>query len=381
MLSQLTRYMLRNLSIATLVMVSTLAFALWLTQSLKLFELAINGGAGLGTFLTLIGLTLPRFLIVILPIACAVAILFVYNRLIADSELVVMRAVGVNQFRLAIPGILIGCLAVVLLYLLHCYIEPLARMRLRSEQDRLQAAFTSVLIREGVFNTINDNLTVYVRERGRKGDLRGLVIYDTRNDLKPVTILAERGVLTEGPQGPQVIVFNGSRQEVTSTQGHLQQLFFERYVVDMSVFRRNLAPHDQDPDEMVLHDLIKSGQNLSNGDARRFLNTLHSRLTQPLYGLVIPLAALTVLLSGEFNRRGQGQRMAWASMAMILLQALSLMMNNTRLFKGGLLYALYGLPSVTILICLLVLQGTMPMLLGQLWQHRYRQSRLDGRGI
>jgi len=347
-----------------------------LTQSLRLFELAINGGARMGTFLTLIGLTLPRFLIVILPVACAVAILFVYNRLVVDSELVVMRAVGISQLRLAIPGILIGIGAVGLLYLLHLYIEPMARQRLRLEQDRLQAAFTSVLIREGVFNTINDNLTVYVRERGRKGDLRGLVIYDTRNEAKPVTIFAERGVLTEGPQGPQVIVFNGNRQEPTEVPGHLQQLLFERYVVDLSVFRKNLIKQNADPDEMTFHELLAPPSDADVSTLKRFLSELHNRLSQPLYGLIIPLGAMAVLLTGEFNRRGQGRRMVGAAIIMISFQALALALNNLRLYHGTGLLVLYGVPFILGMLCLLMLQGALPAWIGGLWRAAIRPPLL-----
>ena len=379
-MKQLTRYMLRNLSVAAMVMVSTLAFALWLTQSLRLFELAINGGAGMGTFLTLIGLTLPRFLIVILPVACAVAILFVYNRLVADSELVVMRAVGISQMRLALPGLLIGLGAVGLLYLLHFYLEPFTRYRLRQEQDRLQAAFTSVLIREGVFNNINDKLTVYVRERGRNGDLRGLVIYDNRDDIKPVTILAERGVLTEGPQGPQVIVYNGSRQEPTQMVGHMQQLFFERYVVDLSVFRRSMDERAPDPDEMNFQQLLAARNQSQGAGKNRFMAEIHSRMTQPLYGLVIPLGAMTILLSGDFNRRGQGRRMAVATLAMVLLQAAALTLNNLRLFKSSALIMVYGVPGVVALVCLIVLEGSLPRLGSRFWRYQIRPLLIGGRG-
>jgi lipopolysaccharide export system permease protein len=376
-MKQLTRYMLRNLLVAAVIMVSTLAFALWLTQSLRLFELAINGGAGMGTFLTLIGLTLPRFLIVILPIASAVAILFVYNRLVADSELVVMRAVGISQIRLALPGILVGLGTVGILYLLHFYLEPFTRYRLRLEQDRLQAAFTSVLIREGVFNTINDKLTVYVRERGRNGDLSGLVIYDTRNSALPVTIFAERGVLTEGPQGPQVIVYNGNRQEPTDVPGRLQQLFFERYVIDLAVFRRAVDKHEIDPDEMNFHELMATQQ--INDPQKKLLAEIHRRLSQPLYGLVIPLGAITILLTGEFNRRGQGQRMAAATLMIVLLQALALTINNLKLVKPLDLLLVYGLPVTMVIVCLVLLEGTVSRTLYHFWRYRIAPLFIDWR--
>jgi len=104
----MTRYILRQtLAIMVFVAVSFTA-AVWLVQSLRLIDLIVNRGLSFGLFAYLAILILPRFIDVVLPIAVFIAILFTYNRLLSESELIVMRAAGVSQAGLARPALLSG---------------------------------------------------------------------------------------------------------------------------------------------------------------------------------------------------------------------------------------------------------------------------------
>ena len=76
---------------------------IWLTQSLRFIELIVNRGLPFSTFLYLTVLLMPAWLAGVLPIAVFAAVLFVYNRLINDRELIIISAVGVSPARLARP--------------------------------------------------------------------------------------------------------------------------------------------------------------------------------------------------------------------------------------------------------------------------------------
>ena len=88
----LDRYILRQ-SLSIMVFVTAaLSAAVWLAQSLRLVDLIVNRGLSIELFLYLALLILPRFLDIVLPIGAFIAVLFVFNRLTSESELVVMRA-------------------------------------------------------------------------------------------------------------------------------------------------------------------------------------------------------------------------------------------------------------------------------------------------
>src|SRR3546814_15541555 len=104
-MNRISLYVFRHLTVATAIATLVLTFAIWLTQSLRLIELIVDGQAPMPVFLQMVALSLPNFLVVVIPVAMVAAVLFVYNRLLTDSELVVMRAAGMGPARLAAPAL------------------------------------------------------------------------------------------------------------------------------------------------------------------------------------------------------------------------------------------------------------------------------------
>src|SRR5579864_952078 len=100
-MNSLNRYILKQSFSVMLLITGALTAAVWLAQSLRLVDLIINRGLSAEMFLYLALLILPRFLDIVLPIGAFLAVLFVFNRLITESELVVMRAAGMSQYALA----------------------------------------------------------------------------------------------------------------------------------------------------------------------------------------------------------------------------------------------------------------------------------------
>src|SRR3954449_11194124 len=83
----LDRYILRQTLSIMVFVTAALSAAVWLAQSLRLVDLIVNRGLSAELFLYLALLILPRFLDVVLPIGAFIAVLFLFNRLTAESEL------------------------------------------------------------------------------------------------------------------------------------------------------------------------------------------------------------------------------------------------------------------------------------------------------
>ncbi len=305
----LTRYVLRQILVLTGFMAVSLAVAVWLIQALRLIDLIVNRGLSLGLFLYLALLILPRLIEVVLPIAVFVGVLFVYNKLTAESELLVMRAAGMSEAGLARPAILAGLIATVLLYALSLEIVPAANRAFKDLQFEIRNRFASVLVQDGIFNTISDRLMVYDMGRNDAGDLMGLIIYDARDQQKPVTIFAERGAFADTPDGPRLLLANGTRQQRDDANGHISTLSFERYTLDLTGLTDTAATRDRQPDERHTTELLFPGRRAAgDGSERAFFIELNMRLEGPLTALVMAVLPIVCLLPGEFNRRGQSRR-------------------------------------------------------------------------
>jgi lipopolysaccharide export system permease protein len=321
----ITRYVLRQtLAIMLFVAVSFTA-AVWLVQSLRLIDLIVNRGLSLGLFLYLALLILPRFIDIVLPIAVFIAILFTYNRLMSESELVVMRAAGMSQAALARPGLIAGALSFALLMSFSLYFLPAANRAFRDLQFEIRNRFASVLLQDGVFNTLSDDLTIYVRGRDINGDLVGLLIHETRDPEKPVTIVADRGTVVDTSSGPRVLMVNGSRQLYDRATGKLSVLTFDKYTLDLTAYSDAPGLRDRDPDELYMGELLF--RPAPPGDMSHVIEA-NLRLVNPLTALAFATIPLACLLTGEFNRRGQTQRVLLAIFFAFAFETLDIAFKN-----------------------------------------------------
>ncbi|MGE5514391.1 MAG: LPS export ABC transporter permease LptF [Bacteroidota bacterium] len=325
----ITRYVLRQLTVGMIFVSAALACVLWLTQSLRFVEMIVNKGIGALTFLGLTMLLMPTFLVVIIPISLFAVLLFTYNKLNADRELVVMRAAGLSHWALARPGLILGVAATVVGWLLSLWIIPTSVAAFRDLQWGIRNDLTSVLLQEGAFNKFGEGLTIYVRTRNGDGELSGILVHDKRNPEKPVTLMAEHGSLVTTPTGPRVLMLNGNRQQLPRGTGQLSLLYFDSYTVDLATATGGDQNRFRDARERSLTELMSAKErDLGAVDYRRAKVELHQRLTSPLYGLGFAAVALAVLLTAGFDRRGQTATIVKAIAAMVVMQALALGSNN-----------------------------------------------------
>ena len=346
------RYLLKNLFVATLFTALSLAAVIMLTQSLRFLELIINSGASSLSFIVLTMLALPRFFEVILPIALMIGTVFIYNRMSADSEIVVMKSSGFSPLRLSRPALILAAITTVVVFLITAWIAPLSLSKMQAMRVAIKAQYSSMLLREGVFNTIGKDLTVYLKSRAGNGELEGLLIHDTRpENAQPVTVLAKRGVLVSDADKQQVIVYEGSRQQYNPATGTLDRLDFERYSLDMPE-SGPVRQRWREPDERTLVELLRPDASARGNlkTLREFAVEAHRRVVSPFLAITFTVVALCCLLLGHVDRRGLAWRIVAASFAIIALQGLYLVSYNlAKEHVGGLLcmYVLTFAPLTT----------------------------------
>src|SRR5438270_6094774 len=169
---RLDRYILRQCFGVMIFVTAALSAAIWLAQSLRLIDLIVNRGLSIEIFLYLAALILPRFLDIVLPIGVFIAVLFTFNRLTGESELVVMRSAGLSHIALVKPVLLLAGIAFLVLMSLSAYFLPASNRAFKDLQFEIRNRFVSSLIQEGTFTTISDKLTIYIRSRDDRGSHR-----------------------------------------------------------------------------------------------------------------------------------------------------------------------------------------------------------------
>jgi len=284
----------------------------WLSQSLRFLDFIINKGLSVFSFLRLTLLLMPSVLTVIVPIAALCAVIYTYNRLLSDRELIVLRAAGISPLGLARPVLALAAVTTAIGFALSLYLMPAGFRSFKDEQVVLRTDFSHVLLQEGVFNNLTDDLTVYVRARDDDGKLLGILVHDSSDEAMGVTMMAEWGALVAGPNGPLFVLGQGNRQEVSTEDRSLRMLYFDSYTLDLSPLAETPETRYREPKERFFHELVREPQTGSEEQHRdELLAEAHRRIVTPFNAMALAMIGLAAMTAGQFDRRRQWPRIAW----------------------------------------------------------------------
>ena len=328
-MKKLNLYILRQVVVGFLLVSFSLLSMLWLTQSLRFVEMVTNKGLPLHLFVELTSLLMPRLFSILSPIALFASVMFVYNRMLADRELVIMQAAGISPWRNARAVVYIGlALAGFSVYVQNIAI-PEAENAFRNLEWEIKNNVSHLMFREGEFTSVQPNLTVFISKHEKDGAVSGILLNDERNPKNKVTLSAEKGRIVYTDNGPRIILVKGVRQEVNRDGTNFSSLKFDRYSVDLGQMGSKKIK-EASVREKTLWELLNAGDDtsLSPEEKRKYIVEGHRRLVTPWYNLVFALLACTGLLIGNFNRRGQTKIISISVLVMILVQGNDLIVTN-----------------------------------------------------
>jgi lipopolysaccharide export system permease protein len=340
MITRLDIYIFRQVLFALLVATCGLTALVWLTQSLRFVDLVVNRGLSFLVFLHLTSLLIPSFIAVILPITTYVVIQFVYQRMATDRELTVMRASGLSPWALARPALTVALLATILGYVLSIWAVPAALSDFKQFQWEIRNRLAAFLLQDGVFTPLSDKLTVYIRTRDQDGTLHGILVDDARDPSAHATILAERGRLIDGPNGPRVLLLDGSREEIDHQTGRLNVLTFGQNEIDLADATKDETDRPADMSEVPLSALLDPHPWFER-DRPKWVAEGHKRLSAPLTTLSYAMVGLASALGGIFRRHGGILRPLVTIGVMVALLAMGLAFGTLAARDNSLIFLMW----------------------------------------
>ncbi|HQT63019.1 MAG: LPS export ABC transporter permease LptF [Acidocella sp. 20-57-95] len=327
-INRIDRYIFNQLSLSLVLVTTGLVALIWLTQSLRFIQIIVNRGLSPLVFIKLTALLVPSFVATILPITCFIVVVFVYARLSGDRELTVMRAAGMSDLALARPALGLAALVMLVCYVLNIFMVPAALDSFRTYQFEIRNQIAAFLLEPGVFTPVSDGVTVYVQSRGADNSLKGILIEDSRDRDAPATILARAGQLVVTPQGPVVMLQDGSRQQVDPKTGRLDVLTFASNNINLAQSAKAASIDETDSAAVSLMDLFHPRASLSPAVRAKWLVEAQRRLSAPLTSIGFTLIGLFAVLGGAFRRHGGVLRPLVSVAVVTFLVAMNLAVNN-----------------------------------------------------
>ena len=148
--------------IGFLLVTFSLMSVIWLTQSLRFVELVTNKGLPVILFVKMTSLLMPRIFVILSPISLFVATLFVYNRMLSDRELVVMKAAGISPWASAKAALYVGLFMSFFNIYVNNVVIPAAERAFNELEWQVKNDVSHLMFREGEFTSLQYNLTVFI---------------------------------------------------------------------------------------------------------------------------------------------------------------------------------------------------------------------------
>jgi lipopolysaccharide export system permease protein len=238
-----------------------------------------------------------------IPISGFIAVNWVFSRILADRELLVMQSIGLSPLQLAKASIALGILLTTFLAVNTVYILPTSFGVYKDLQFKLRNSIPTILLRDGVFIEVVDDMTMFIGSRDDNDIMRDLFIHDARINDRIITMTAQSGEFIERDGIPTLILQNGERSERNAGGQNGAVLLFDTHSVTIT---RNSS---QQTERVTIDINEDSISNLLSPDAAHspqyYLQRHaegHYRIASPWLGLGLALLSAAIILRGQIRR-------------------------------------------------------------------------------
>ncbi|MEM6849078.1 MAG: LptF/LptG family permease, partial [Pseudomonadota bacterium] len=159
----------------------------------------------------------------------------------------------------------------------------------------------------GRFLTIEDDLTVHIRDRTADGLLDGLLLDDRRDPTLAMTYTAEQGRVVEAEGNTLLIMENGTVQRMERPADELTVVAFDVYGFDLTALAGADRATTFRPSERTLWELLNPAPDDIYRAEReaRFTVEIHDRISQPLHPLVYALVVFLFVGDPRMHRQSR----------------------------------------------------------------------------
>ncbi|KXF80362.1 LPS export ABC transporter permease LptF [Enterovibrio coralii] len=292
----IVRYLIRE-TVKTQLAVLFVLFLVFFSQKfIRVLTSATDGSIPGSDVLTLVGLYMPSMAMLMLPLSLYIGILITFGRLYAESEITVMNATGIGNKFLIRAALYLALITGAVAAFNSLWLTPWANNKEIKVMEQLEADTGLELLMQGQIQTTPDGqAVVYINNiTGDGKDLHKVFIAQPvpRGTMRPNVVVAEKGYVSELPDGRQVLDLNqGTRYEGFPTRLDYTITDYENYQV--LIGQREVRQKSRDWDAMPTPELI--GQSSPQAQAE-----LQWRIALVL---CIPLMTMIVVPLSSVNPR------------------------------------------------------------------------------
>jgi len=308
------RYILTKILIAFAAISALLVALIWFSRTISFVKYITENGVEVQQVFSLFLLILPWLMMFIIPISLFVATLIVYNRLITNNEISILKNSGLTKISIGLPAKSVAIGAVLFCFFISLFLMPYSNKKLRLARLNFENNYSNLGFSKGTFEVLK-SLTIYVKDKNDKNELFGILLHDERNKEQVMTITAKSGHLLVENSKLLLFMQEGTVQRSNYSTNKSDILNFDSYVFNLSEKNDPVTTRMRwKAKEMYLSELMNPElEGATKKDLLKYRSEIQQRFTYPLMPFVLTIIALAAILRGGFNRHGNAINIAIAS--------------------------------------------------------------------
>ncbi len=307
------RYITKEIATPFIVSLLSTTALMLIGRMVRFFDLIIAKGVSVKEVGLLFLYMSPFILALAIPISVLVSVVLAFNRLSTDSEIIAMKAIGMDLIKLSRAPLYFGLLCYVLTSFVSFYLLPTANVALRNEFFDIIIRKTTVGINEKSFNTLSRDITFYVDSLSAdRKVMHNILIYDTRNPGFSNTIVARRGrFVVDKKDNSIVLVMNdGTIQQMGHDRETLRIINFHEY--DLTFSQSEISPamtnYNKTTFEMTIPELIRMYEKWKQQHKRTnsLLTDIAERFAIPFTAIIFSIIGIPLGIRSPRSGRAYG---------------------------------------------------------------------------
>jgi len=308
---KIQRVIYSEITAPSLISLVVLTFVVFTREFGRLAEILIRKNAATATIFQIVISLLPSILIFTVPFAFLIGTLIGISRLSADSEIIALRAGGVNIYQLLWPVLKVGLGIMLLTLILTCILLPRANSALRDLRHQIGLRPVQSEIKAHVFNEDLPGVVLYAEDIDLQTSAwQGAFLADASTDGEKRIILSQRAhpLFSDDAQRLQIHFERGLVYKV-DLQSPERTSLTRFQTLDVPVEFPEVVQADASPKQVQDKTVAELFSDIGEEDSltsHMGLVEFQRRLALPLSALIFAVLALTLGIHSPRAGRGYG---------------------------------------------------------------------------
>ena len=291
----------------------SITFIVWIIQAVNFLDLVSDDGHSLNVYFYYVSLNFPKIFSKTIIFVFFISIFYVINKYNNSNELIVFWNNGIKKIELINFLLKFSIFFLILQLIFNVFIVPKSQNLGRIFIKESNIDFLPKLISEKKFINVVKNLTIFVEEYEKNGDLNKVYINEKIDGEKSKIIVADRGRIIKKKKNYILRLYNGGMTNIRD--GNTLSMNFAETDYDLSNFSTKTVTRSkiQELDTFELYNCIKdfffkinldknkiindpTNQTCHTREVKSIIEELYKRIILPFYTLVISLIGASLVI-------------------------------------------------------------------------------------